>query len=113
MKQFPKQRLSSPYLGFLAIVSATTVLTLGAGTAQAAVCSVPTVSYPTIQSAVNDPNCNPINVGPGPYPENVTIGRTLTLNGAQAGSPVAGRTFGSPMESTVAGLIKVQAANVT
>ena len=109
-------------LGFSAIVAAfTAVLMLGGGTAQAATCSVPSVAYPTIQAAVNDPNCNPINVAPGLYPENVTIGRTLTLNGAQAGNPVAGRTFGSPSESTVTGttptgavpVFKVTALNVT
>jgi hypothetical protein len=90
------------------------VLMLGAVTAQAAPCSVPSLSYPTIQSAVNDPGCSPINVAPGAYVENVTIPRPLVLNGAQAGNPVAGRTFGSPLvESTVTGTITIQAANVT
>jgi hypothetical protein len=89
------------------------VFTVGAGTAQAAPCSVPSGSHPTIQSAVSDPGCDPINVDPGAYAENVTILRPLTLNGAQAGNPFAGRTFGAPFESTVTGLITVQAANVT
>src|SRR5204862_8144987 len=80
------------------------VSTVDIGTAQAATpCSVPTLSHLTIQSAVNDVNCNPINVAPGPYPENVTINRTLTLNGAQAGMSVAGRISGGPLESTVTG----------
>jgi len=47
--------------------------------------------YPTIQSAVNDPTCNPINVAAGTYVENVTINRTVTLNGAQAGVDARGR----------------------
>jgi pectin methylesterase-like acyl-CoA thioesterase len=50
-----------------------TYLTVSPATAVAAVCTVPTLAYPTIQSAVNDPTCNPINVMPGVYPENVTI----------------------------------------
>src|SRR5580700_1333277 len=79
----------------------TAVLTLGGGTVNAAgACSVPGPGHLTIQSAVNDTTCNPINVAPGAYPENVSIARTLTLNGAQAGNPVAARTFGSATEST-------------
>src|SRR2546428_2608270 len=61
------------------------------------------MSYPTIQSAVSDPTCNPINVAPGTYLENVTITRTLTLNGAQAGTSVALRVSGGPSETTVNG----------
>jgi hypothetical protein len=94
------------------------------GSTQAAVggpvCNVPT-DYATIQAAVNDPGCSTINVAPGAYSENVVIVRTLTLNGAQAGNPVAGRTSGGPAESTVSGanpiganpVIRVQAADVT
>jgi hypothetical protein len=77
-----------------------TVLTLGGGTAQAATCNVPSGSYLTIQSAVNDPTCNVIDVAPGVYVENVTILRTLTLNGAQAGNPAPGRVA---LESIVQG----------
>lgn len=76
-------------------------------------CSVPTGSYPTIQSAVNDAGCTTIDVAAGAYVENVTINRSLTLNGAQAGNPVAGRIFGAGGESTLNGLITVQAAGVT
>jgi hypothetical protein len=64
-----------------------------------ATCNVP-ADYPTIQSAVNDPGCSTINVAPGTYLENVTIPRTLTLNGAQAGVPAPGRIAA---ESTVTG----------
>ena len=69
----------------------------------AATCSVPTAGYPTIQSAVDDPTCSVVNVAAGVYPENVTIPRSLTLNGAQADQAVSGRTPGGPAESTVAG----------
>jgi pectin methylesterase-like acyl-CoA thioesterase len=123
MKRFLKQRFSASYIGFLAIAAAcAAALTLGGGTARAAMaCSVPTPAYPTIQAAVNNPNCNPINVAAGAYFENVTIPRSLTLNGAQAGNPVAGRISGGPLESTVNGanpigsnpVITINAANVT
>lgn len=79
------------------------VLLLNNPTARAASCSVPTLGYPTIQSAVDDLACTTINVAPGVYPENVSIARTLTLNGAQAGQPVAARISGGPAESTVQG----------
>jgi len=54
-------------------------------------CSVPTLAYPTIQSAVNDPTCNPITVAAGLYTENVTIKRFVTLRGAQWGADARGR----------------------
>jgi hypothetical protein len=87
----------------------------------AATCSVPTLAYPTIQSAVNDPGCTTINVVAGFYPENVTINRSLTLNGAQAGQTVALRAAAGATESTVEGanptgsapVILINAPNVT
>src|SRR5438046_1263301 len=87
--------VNTKFVAFLAIVAAfATVLTIGVGTAQAAVggptCNVPT-DYPTIQAAVNDPGCSTINVAAGTYTENVVINRTLTLNGAQAGFGACGR----------------------
>ena len=101
----------------LAIAAA---LTTSVSTVWAATCSVPTAAYPTIQSAVNDPTCTTIDVAPGVYLENVSISRSLTLNGAQVGQPVAGRTSGGPAESTVVGadpsgspVFLIDAANVT
>lgn len=75
-------------------------------------CSVPG-DYATIQAAVNDPGCTTINVAPGIYTEDVTINRSLTLNGAQAGQPFGGRTFGDASESKLVGTITIQAASVT
>jgi len=73
-------------LGALLVLALTIVLGLvmfGGGKSRAAApCSVPSVAYPTIQSAVNDPSCAVINVLPGIYAENVTISRQLTLSGA-------------------------------
>lgn len=89
-------------------------------TTWAATCSVPSPTYPTIQSAVDDPACTTIDVAPGVYSENVTISRSLTLNGAQTAQPVAGRTSGGPAESTVVGanpngspVFLIDAASVT
>lgn len=56
----------------------------------AAVCNVPSISYPTIQSAVVDMSCDTINVGAGMFIESgqIFINRGLTLSGAGAGSTV-------------------------
>lgn len=78
-------------------------LTFHASTSWAATCSVPSLTYPTIQSAVDDPNCSTINVAPGLYTENVSINRPLTLNGAQAGQTPGTRISGGPAESTLQG----------
>jgi hypothetical protein len=69
-----------------------------------------TETYTTIQSAVNDVNCSVINVDPGTYTENVIIGRTLILNGAQAGNDARIR---SGTESILNGNITINASNVT
>jgi hypothetical protein len=77
------------------------------------VCNVP-ADYPTIQAAVNAPGCTTINVAPGTYTENVSIARTLTLNGAQHGHDARGR---SGAESTINGAggpnVTITANNVT
>jgi len=111
--------MKTKFLGCSQVVAAfAAVLALSGGTAQAATCNVAplTPPYPTIQSAVNDTNCSIIDVAAGAYTENVTIDRTLTLNGAQAGMAVAGRV--NPLtESTVTGMITIgfptAAPNVT
>src|SRR5436190_8953655 len=83
----------------------TILVTAAAVSARAATCSVPTADYPTIQSAVDDPTCATINVAPGVYSENISITRSVTLNGAQAGQPTAGRISAGPAESTVVGVM--------
>ena len=74
-----------------------------AATTHATTCSVPTSGYPTIQAAVDDAACTTIDVAPGLYAENVSILRSVAINGAQVGQPVAGRTSAGPNESTVTG----------
>ena len=71
------KRHASGFLSTLAILFAMSTM------AAAAPCTVPSIPYPTIQSAVNDPTCNPINVLAGTYPElapgPLTISRSVTL----------------------------------
>jgi hypothetical protein len=63
-----------------AVAIAAALLAIGVGTVQAATCSVPS-SYPTIQSAVNNPTCDTIIVAAGTYVENIGIPRGLSLRG--------------------------------
>src|SRR5205823_6010963 len=78
-------------------------------------CTVPSVAYPTIQSAVNATTCTTVKVAPGTYAENVSIARSLTLSGARAGQD--GRTRRSGGESVLNGGaqadITITADNVT
>jgi hypothetical protein len=113
-------KTSSQYSLRLSLCSVLAVLS--SASAFAATLNVPSGPYPTIQSAVSAAVAgDTIVVAAGSYSENVTIATaSLTLKGAQAGNPVAGRTFGSGGESTVSGalstgvgVITVNAANVT
>jgi hypothetical protein len=83
----------------VAFAAALSVITATLG--QAAVCTVPSGAYPTIQSAASDPMCNTINVAPGTYNESVVVAfASTTINGAQAGNPYNMRVGG---ESVVNG----------
>lgn len=82
-------------------------------TAAAAACTVPTAAYPTIQSAVDDPNCNPIRVKRGTFNEDVVINRGVTILGAGSGrttvdglgsAPVFEMPSGTPVNVTIADL---------
>jgi hypothetical protein len=84
------------------LVLCAAVLAAGALNASSATCSVP-ADHPTIQSAVDDTACSTINVAPGVYNENVTINRSVTLNGAQVGQTFTARTAASADESVVRG----------
>ncbi len=52
-----------------------------------AICNVPT-SYATLQVAIDDTNCDTINVDAGTYTEYVTIDRDVVIAGAGAGSTI-------------------------
>jgi predicted outer membrane repeat protein len=76
---------------------ATSVFLLGMAAANGPglTCSVPD-DHSTIQAAVNDLSCDSINVGPGTFDENVTINRTVTIQGQGISSTtVDGRGLGS------------------
>ena len=103
----------------LALVSVLGLTMFGGGKTQAAAtCSVPSVPYPTIQSAASDPGCTEIDVAAGPYSENVVVNNPTTIKGAQAGVDARGRVG---LESTVSGanpiganpVFKITAAGVT
>ncbi|PYU21471.1 MAG: hypothetical protein DMG30_17445 [Acidobacteria bacterium] len=111
--QLVRAGLARPLL-FLAV--ALLGLMLGSvQSAEAATCNVPG-TYPTIQMAVNDSSCDPIIVAAGLYLEQVTINRTLTLRGAQAGVDARTRPFVAANESIIdhpCGPVQIEADNVT
>ena len=53
----------------------------------AAPCTVPG-SHPTIQAAVDDPTCDPINVGSGTFHEDLFIDRSVRVVGAGTGTTI-------------------------
>jgi hypothetical protein len=63
-------------------------LATGARMLQAATCSVPTTTYPNIQSAVDDATCSPVVLASGTFSEEVTITRTLTLEGTSSAATI-------------------------
>ena len=111
-RQLVRAGLKRPLL-FLA--AAVLGLMLGSvQSAEAATCNVPG-TYPTIQMAVNDSSCDPIIVAAGLYLEQVTINRTLTLRGAQAGVDARTRPFVAANESIIdhpCGPVQIEADNI-
>jgi hypothetical protein len=67
---------------------------MAARTAVAVDCSVPSATYPTIQSAVDDPVCDAVNIGSGTFYETISIERPVTLFGNGAGSTTIDGTAG-------------------
>lgn len=55
--------------------------------ARAATCTVPG-THASIQTAVNDGTCTVIDVAAGTFSENITIDRSVTINGSGAGTTV-------------------------
>jgi hypothetical protein len=85
LKSTPFGRLTaSLFLGLLLIGGLVLALAGTVSPALAATCTVTPGSgaYPSIQAAINDVNCDPISVPAGTHTENLTINRSLTLNGA-------------------------------
>ncbi len=75
------------FLGFCFAVYALLWFPL-AGQASGGACNVPSGSYPTIQSAVNDTNCQIIELSPQNYNENVVINRSVTVNGSSPATTI-------------------------
>jgi len=82
-------------------------------------CDATNPTFATIQAAVNDASAGDIiKVCPGNYPEHVTVGKQLTLDGAQAGNDARTHTAApdSDVDSIVGasdGAFQVEANNVT
>ena len=74
--------------------------------------STPT-PYTTVSAAVAAAAAgDTVKVCPGTYTEDVTVDKALTLKGAQYNQWVGGRTFGDTDESTISGLVTINAADV-
>ncbi|MDQ4005503.1 MAG: hypothetical protein M3135_04260, partial [Actinomycetota bacterium] len=64
----------------------------------AAPCSVPG-THATIQAAIDDSSCNPIDVAAGTFDENIELGRSVEIIGAGTGSTIIDGT-GGPVVGT-------------
>jgi hypothetical protein len=73
--------------------------------AGAATCAVPSAGYPTVESAINDVSCNPINIGPGTYTAMVSyqLNRGVTISGAGAGATTLRSTGANDVISVLGG----------
>jgi hypothetical protein len=90
-KQVNSKKIAVLSMIALTLVVGMTMFSGGATKAAMALCTVPG-DHATIQSAVNDLGCSTIKVTSGTYNENVTIPRTLTLNGAMVGIDARARS---------------------
>ncbi|MDQ2996410.1 MAG: hypothetical protein M3R61_05060 [Chloroflexota bacterium] len=78
-------------------------------------CTVGTsgANYTTVQAAVNDSNCSTINIAAGTYNENVTISRSVILQGAGAASTILDGGRNGRVLNIPAAAAQVQLHNVT
>jgi pectin methylesterase-like acyl-CoA thioesterase len=74
------KRLTRLYVAVLLVACALLSTRVAAGTRANNTCDVPG-QYATIQAAVDDAACETIGLGAGTFYENVTISRTVTLQG--------------------------------
>jgi hypothetical protein len=71
-----------------ALVLSSVLLLFGVTAAGAAVCNVPSGSYPTIQEAVDDLTCTQVVIAAGTFVEAVEVDRTLEITGASSTATV-------------------------
>lgn len=60
------------------------LLCAGAPSVSAFPCSVPG-THATLQAAIDEPTCDPIQIAEGDYPESLLVGRSVTLEGPVSG----------------------------
>lgn len=72
---------STMMIAIIAVLSLGGIFLPTAQSASNATCSVPSSSYATIQSAVDDPNCAIIQLTASLYRENVTVFRNIEVHG--------------------------------
>ena len=91
---------------FPAIILSALVLA-GARLGGAAICQVPSASYPTLTAALADATCDPIQIAAGTLAENVEVSRSVSLVGSgSATSTLTGWVWvrGATTELTISGL---------
>ena len=69
-------------LAFVLAVAGLAALVSASGASAQTICDVPSVAFPTIQMAIDDPQlCATVRLGVVEFAEQLTIGRSLTLQG--------------------------------
>jgi len=76
-----------PWVLVLACLASVLAIT-GPPPAVAGSCTVPSASYPTLQSALDDPTCDPVLLGGATYIESPVIERSVTLEGQSSAASV-------------------------
>ena len=88
-------------------LAAIAIVALVARPAGAALCTVPSPSHPTADSAARDLACSTIQLAAGTFAENVAVLRDVAIEGAGAGATVVAGGFevaGSSTDASVARL---------
>jgi hypothetical protein len=97
----------------LAVSLATLACLLVPGTTAAATCNVPTASYPSVQSAVDDASCDPIVIAPGILIGSVSVNRSVTIQGAGANQTFLVGTTGTTTFEAAGGMISASGLNIS
>lgn len=99
---------------WMAVEASSTLVVDDDGMATGRNCDSNSTAHATISAAVvAAPEGAKIKVCPGNYPEDVLINKSLKLEGAKEDKSFEWRTFSSPSESTIDGLVTIDADKVT